>query len=304
MDPEIPIYVCGPTASGKSSLALALATELDGELVNADAFQLYRGLERLSAAPEPAERELRPHHLFGVLDPDETCDAMRYRKLALPVLRDIHDRGRVPIVVGGSGLYLKFLSHGASPVPPGDPRLREQLDRCTLDELVRRLRELDPLEASRTDLRNRRYVTRALEICELSGRPCSELRDRWAEASRELDRSLRGLVIRRPRPELHQRIEARAAAMLDGGAIEEVRRHPHVSGTLGKAIGYREIRALLAGKTSRDECLEQIRSATRRYAKRQETWYRRESWLRPVAWTSVEVPPVAAARQALEERPD
>lgn len=303
MDPALPIYVCGPTASGKSALALALARELDGELVNGDAFQLYRGLGTLTAAPDADERARRPHHLFEVLEPDETCDAMRYRALALPVLADIHARGRVPIVVGGSGLYLKFLSHGPSPLPAGDPALRRRLDRLPLADLVDRLRALDPVEAARTDLHNRRYVSRAVEICELAGRPCSELRDRWASSADALDRRLRGLVLRWPRPELHRRIDARAAAMLDGGAIDEVRALPEVSPTLEKAIGFREIRALLAGTTDRAGCLEHIRAATRRYAKRQETWFRRETWLRPVAAEPSGTPPLAAALDALAGSP-
>ena len=115
----VPIHLCGPTASGKSALAVELALSLGGEVVNADAYQLYRGLEILTAAPSPEERSAVPHHLFGVLGPEESCDAMRYRTLALPMIRDILERGRVPIITGGSGLYLKFLTHGPSPLPAG-----------------------------------------------------------------------------------------------------------------------------------------------------------------------------------------
>ena len=150
MSTATPIYLCGPTASGKSSLAISLAQSLGGEIVNADAFQLYRGLETLTAAPSTEEQSTVPHHLYGVLDPDETCDAMRYRELALPVIEEISSRGVTPIVTGGSGLYLKFLTHGPSPLPTGDHKFRETLAALSLEELAAKLEKLDPVEASRT----------------------------------------------------------------------------------------------------------------------------------------------------------
>lgn len=250
--------------------------------MNADAFQLYRGIEVLSAAPCEDDRARVPHHLYGVLDPTETMDAGRYLRLAEPVIRDIQRRGRVPVVTGGSGLYLKFLTHGPSPLPPGDPKLRAELDALPLDELVARLTGLDPVEASRTALENRRYVSRALEICLLTGGKASDLRDRWAAKTREREARLRGILIRRSRPDLHARIATRTRLMLDGGAIDEVAALPEVSRTCEKAIGFRDIRALLGGEIDRPTCEERINAATRQYAKRQETWFRRETWLRKV----------------------
>lgn len=297
-----PIYLCGPTASGKSHLAIALARAVDGEIVNADAFQLYRGLPILTAAPSTEEKSLAPHHLYGVLAPDERCDAMRYRRLALPVIEEILGRGKTPIVTGGSGLYLKFLTHGPSPLPPGDEGLRAELDALPLASLVDELRRLDPVEAARTDLANRRYVTRALEICRLAGRPCSELRDRWESRHREIDTSLRGLVIQRPRAELHARIGLRTAAMLGGGAITEVESLPVPAAGLEAAIGVGPIRDLLAGRLTTDACREAIATATRRYAKRQETWFRREGWLRPLPWQDGSTPPLEAALEAMGDR--
>lgn len=277
-----PIYLCGPTASGKSALALELAEKHDGEIVNADAFQLYRGLEILTAAPTAQERKGVPHHLFSVLDPSVANDAMAYTRLAEPVIADILSRGRTPIVTGGSGLYLKFLTHGASPLPTGDPALRKEMDALSLDELYQQLQELDPVEAARIEKHNRRFVGRALEICKLTGQKASELRDSWEKATAERVASLRGYVIHRTRPDLHARIERRTRRMLKDGAIEEVAALGPLSITCEKAIGMPQIQSLLRGEIDHATCEERIIIATRQYAKRQETWFRRETWLTPV----------------------
>jgi tRNA dimethylallyltransferase len=274
-----PFYICGPTASGKSALALEMAAQLDGEIVNADAFQLYRGLEIVSAAPSLEERSRVPHHLYGVLDPAAAADAGSYMRLALPVLSDIQSRGRTPVITGGSGLYLKFLTHGPAPLPTGDAALRAELAARPLEDLVAELRSLDPVEAARTALQNRRFVSRALEICLLTGCKASDLRDQWEAKTRDLSASLQGFVIRRPRPDLHARIAARTRAMLEGGAREEVAALQAVSPNCEKAIGVREIRAWLAGEIDRATCEDLINAATRQYAKRQESWFRREHWL-------------------------
>jgi tRNA dimethylallyltransferase len=276
------IYLCGPTASGKTALALELAEKHDGEIVNADAFQLYRGMEVLTAAPGEDERKGVPHHLFSVLDPSIANDAMAYTRLAEPVIADILSRGRTPIVTGGSGLYLKFLTHGASPLPTGDAALREEMDALSLDELFQQLQELDPVEAARIEKQNRRFVGRALEICRLTGQKASELRDSWEQATTERVASLRGYVIHRTRPDLHARIERRTRKMLKEGAIEEVAALGPLSITAEKAIGLPQIQALMRGEIDRDTCEEQIIIATRQYAKRQETWFRRETWLTPI----------------------
>ena len=280
MEPQ-PFYICGPTASGKSSLALEMAGKLDGEIVNADAFQLYRGLEIVSAAPSIEEQSRVPHHLYGVLEPIDSADAGSYMRIAKPVIEEIQSRGKTPIITGGSGLYLKFLTHGPAPLPQGDAALRAELDARPLEDLIEELRRLDPVEAARTALENRRFVSRALEICLLTGEKASTLRDRWESKTREITPSLRGLVIQRTRSDLHARIAVRTQAMLDGGAIEEVARLTAFSDNLGKAIGFREIKSLLAKEIDRPICEELINAATRQYAKRQESWFRRETWLVP-----------------------
>ena len=276
-----PYYICGPTASGKSALALEMAAQLDGEIVNADAFQLYRGLEIVSAAPSADEKALVPHHLYGVLDPTTSADAQRYVELASPVIAEIQSRGKTPVITGGSGLYLKFLTPGAAPLPTADAALRAEMEARPLYDLVAELQQLDPAEATRTALQNRRFVSRALEICLLSGQKASDLRDQWESQTAALSTQLRGIVIQRTRPDLHDRIARRTRAMLDGGALEEVAALADVSTNCEKAIGFREIRLLLAGELDRATCEDLINAATRQYAKRQETWFRREKWLVP-----------------------
>ena len=273
------LYICGPTASGKSALAIELARLLDGEIVNADAYQLYRGLETISAAPSPDELSQAPHHLYGVLDPSETCDAMSFREMALPVIAEIQSRGKTPIVTGGSGMYLKFLTHGPSSVPSGDVGLREELEKESDEALVARLTDLDPKGAAMTNLKNRRYVIRALEICILSGGKMSELKSNWKRASETIEKDLRGIYLLWDREQLRQRINHRAEVMLESGAIEEVASLTNPSATCEKAIGISQIRAHLAGESTREECTERIAAATRQYAKRQRTWFGKEKWL-------------------------
>jgi tRNA dimethylallyltransferase len=276
-----PIYVCGPTASGKSALAIELAKREDGEIVNADAYQLYRGIDIISAAPSEQELSQAPHHLYGILSPQQTCDAMQFREMALPVIREIQARGKTPIITGGSGLYLKFLTHGPSPVPSGDDTLRLALEQKSDNSLIARLTELDPEGAAMTNLKNRRYVIRALEICLLSGQKMSILKSDWKKASDEKEKHLRGIYLLWDRELLRQRINLRAKIMLDSGAIEEVAALQNPSITCEKAIGIPQIRRHLAGEITRDECVELIAAATRQYAKRQRTWFNKETWLTP-----------------------
>ncbi len=276
------VYVCGATAVGKTSHALDLARGAAGEIVNGDAFQLFRGIEILSAAPSAEEMAAAPHHLFGVLGLEESCDAGRYSEMVGKVISDIHSRGKTAVVVGGSGLYLKFLTHGPSPLPRGDRVLRDELDARSLEELFAELEKLDPAEAAKVDRNNPRYVSRALEICLLSGKKVSELRDGWEQKTRSLESKLNGVWLIRSREDLHRRIALRTEKMLADGAVKEVAALQGVSGSWDKAIGVKEIRRLIAGEIDRAECTELIIAATRQYAKRQETWFRREKWLKRV----------------------
>jgi len=281
-DTFAPLFVCGATASGKTAYALRMAGELGGEIVNGDAFQLFRGIEILSAAPSEEEKSVFPHHLFGVLEPGEKCDAGRYFEMAMPVISEIQSRGKIPIVVGGSGLYLKFLTHGPSPLPKGDPQMRAEMEGRTLEELLAELESIDPMEAAQVNRGNKRYVSRSLEICRLTGEKVSELRDGWESKTAELEKSLRGVWLIRERADLHERIAQRTRQMLSAGVIEEVAALTAIHGNWEKAIGVKEIRCYLTGKISREQCEELIVFATRQYAKRQETWFRREKWLERV----------------------
>lgn len=279
--PPRTIYLCGPTASGKSARAIDLATELNGEIVNADAMQLYRGIEVLTASPDAIQRVQCPHHLYGIIPAHETCDAARFHSLALPIIADIHQRGKTAIVTGGSGLYLKFLTHGPSPLPAADEALRAQLDLLETTQLLERLAAIDPESAATINPANRRYLIRAIEITEITGQPASEQRKHWAAVNAQRRKNLHGILLDPARDALHSRIARRAEEMLQFGAIEEVAAlRDTLSPTARKAIGFAQICSLIDGRLNRAKCLQKIIEATRQYAKRQITWFRRETWLK------------------------
>ena len=283
MLPEGTFFITGPTASGKSALAVALAEHIGGEIVNADAFQLYAGMDILTAKPATTELARAPHHLYGVLPLTESCDAQRYHALALPVIQDIHARGRVPIVVGGSGLYLKALTHGLSPLPAASAQLREQFKHLSADEKIAQLLLLDPAAATTVNLSNPRYVERALEICLLTGQPQSELR----RSFEQIEPQVNGVIFVRDREALYRRINQRTLDMFAAGLVEEVAALGPLSPTAEKAIGVREVREHLAGRVSLEDTIAAIQLATRHYAKRQMTWFRREHCFQTICLDSV-----------------
>ena len=225
---------------------------------------------------------------------------MRYRKMALPVIAEIQSRGKIPIITGGSGLYLKFLTHGPSPVPSGDDGLRAELENESDEVLIARLTELDPEGAAMTNLQNRRYVIRALEICLLSGQKMSELKNDWKRTTEEKEKHLRGIYLLWDRELLRQRINLRAQMMLNAGAVEEVAALVNASATCEKAIGISQIRSYLAGELTLAECEERIAAATRQYAKRQRTWFGKEKWLAPCPVEKPENISVSAIIAALQ----
>ena len=264
------LFIVGPTATGKSELAADVANELGAEIISADAFQIYRGLDVLTAKPDASTLSKAPHHLIRTMSILDEMNAEKFRELSLQAISEIQSRGKVAIVVGGSGLYLKALTHGLSVVPSADLDLQAHLNELSLADLQKKLRGLDPKTA--VDLKNRRRVVRAIEICVLSGTPASELRTDW-----ESDTASEGVFVFRDRDDLYQRINKRVEEMFEHGVIEEVRAVGAMSETASKVIGLREIRERLAGKMSMLQCVAAIQQATRRYAKRQLTWFRRQT---------------------------
>jgi len=271
--PAETIVLAGPTGAGKTALSLLLAKRLGGEIVGADAFQIYRGLPILTAQPSPEQRAEVTHHLVGCIDPREPYDAARYRREALEVLHSITSRGRRPIVVGGTGLYLKALLGGLDELPPRDPDLRSELAGLDLPTLVDQLKTLDPDGASSVDQANRRRVERALEIVLLTGRPLD--RDAGPVLTPP---GVHGFLITRSREELTARIEANVETMFASGVEAEVAALPSESTgpTACKTLGLVDIRSLQRGEIPRAECITRITVATRRYAKRQMTWFRHQ----------------------------
>ena len=274
----MPFFLVGPTAVGKTALAIELAEQFDAEIVNADAFQVYRGLDVLTAKPDAeAQRRVR-HHLLSQISLFETMSAASFRELARAALSDVHSRKKNAIVVGGSGLYLKAITHGFDQVPPPDPKLREELNRLPQKELAERLQKLSPELAARTDLKNPRRVIRAIEIA------ASVIPSRVVatDAVREPQSApaataTNGVLLLRDRDDLYQRINERVNAMFRDGVEEEVRALQDIGQTAASALGLKEIRALIAGEISREECIAKIQQATRRYAKRQLTWFRHQT---------------------------
>jgi tRNA dimethylallyltransferase len=276
-------FIVGPTATGKSELAADVARDLGGEIVNGDAFQIYRGLDLLTAKPDASTLAKVPHHLIGTTSLHEEMNAEKYRRAALRVVDEINSRGKLAIVVGGSGLYIKALTHGLAPLPTADPKLREKLNAMSLDELRSRLAELDAEAARTIDTKNRRRVVRALEICLLTGKRTTEVVGGVGDRGRPGPAiPATGVFVFRDREELYQRINQRVEAMFEHGVVEEVRAAGVMGATASQMIGLREIRELLDGRMSLMQCIAGIQQATRRYAKRQLTWFRRQTSFSPL----------------------
>lgn len=271
-------FLLGPTASGKSDIAVEVASRAGAEIVGADAFQVYAGLGILTAAPGAAAREAAPHHLIGEIALAEPFDVARYRELALGRIREIEGRGKRALVVGGTGLYARALIRGISSMPGSDPALRLELDGLSLAALQERYAALDPVGMERIDRQNRRRLIRAIEVSLLAGRPFSSLREDWSGAPRAAAAdAVAGVVLERDREDLYRRIELRVRRMFQEGVLEEAAAAGMVGATAAQAIGYPEIRAHLAGEMGMEECIQAIVQRTRRYAKRQLTWFRSEN---------------------------
>ena len=282
-------FIVGPTATGKSKVAADVAQEIGAEIISADAFQIYRGLDLLTAKPDLATLAKARHHLIGRVPLREEMNAEKFRCAASRVIGEIHSRGKLAIIVGGSGFYIKALTHGLTDFPEADSKLRAQLDQMSLEQLRHRLVDLDPETARKIDVKNKRRLVRAVEICLLTGKPVSSQRTQWRSVAGVDDHArpgstmpATGVFIFRNRDELYTRINNRVKAMFENGVIEEVRTAGPTSSTAGQMIGLREIRQVLEGKMSILQCVAAIEQGTRRYAKRQLTWFRRQSNFQPL----------------------
>lgn len=285
------LAIVGATATGKSALALELAGEIGGEIVSADSLQVYRGLDLGTAKPSAADRARVPHHLVDILEPDEVYSAGEFARRARAAIDEIAGRGRIPIVVGGSGLYLRALLRGLSPLPPGDPEVRAALRLRLAIEGLPALREelvrIDPRTAARLTAGDTQRTLRALEVECVTGRPLSAWLDEQPFGIQAIAAVQIGLTL--PRSILYDRIAGRVVWMMEAGWLGEV------AGLLQRglsprlpafqAIGYRQLVRHLEGDGSLEQAIAEIVRETRRFAKRQETWFRKEP---DVTWFSAQ----------------
>ncbi len=274
------VVLAGPTASGKTSLAVDLALEFGGEIVNADSMQVYRGMDIGTAKARQEEQRGVPHHLLSVADPDEPVNAATFRAMAMTAVQEIHGREKACFVVGGTGLYIKGLVGGLFKCPPSDPALRQSLmeeaSRSGVLSLYQRLERMDPAGAASIHPNDLVRVTRAIEIAALTGRRPSEIRDAHGFVDENLE-ALK-LCLHRPRAELYERIDARCDLMVEEGLLKETAAllergyPPHLKSL--QAIGYRHMAKVLRGEWSLVQATQALKRDTRRYAKRQMTWFR------------------------------
>jgi tRNA dimethylallyltransferase len=282
------VVILGPTAVGKSRLGIAIAKQLDAEILTADSRQVYRGMDVGTDKPPAAAREGITHHLIDLVDPDEPFNAGLFRQHATRVIEGLYQRRRLPLVVGGTGLYVRILLQGLCEAPPSDPTVRTQLSEEAREQghehLYARLAAADPATAAKLHPRDTSKIIRALEVHRLSGVPLSSFQAGHAFMERPFSAFVIGL--NREREHLYRRIEDRIEWQLANGLVQETRRlldsgyrrdSPAMTG-----LGYRHIAAYLAGTGDRDQMVREFKRDTRKFAKRQMTWFRREpgtTWL-------------------------
>jgi tRNA dimethylallyltransferase len=277
------LLVVGPTAAGKSELAMRLCEAAGAELVSADSQMVYVGMDIGTNKPTAEERARVPHHGLDLVRPDEPMSATRWAAVADAAIATAAARGRGVVVCGGTGLYVRALLYGLFEGPPADAELRARLEQEP--DLYARLQAVDPAAAARIDPNDRVRQIRALEVFELTGEPISAHQERHNVREAPPRYDVRGIGLSPPRPALHARIEARVDAMIAAGLEAEVRALDAAGYGCGlrafAAIGYREMCAYVQGNLARDEAIRSIKSATKRYARRQLSWFRSE---RAVSW--------------------
>jgi tRNA dimethylallyltransferase len=274
--------IAGPTASGKTAIAIELARRHGGEIVSADSQQVYRSFDIGTAKPSAEELAAVPHHLISVVDPIEPFSAAEYQRRADAAVADITSRGKPVFVVGGTGMYLRILLHGLVEAPGADPELRAGLEALAAAEgreaVHRKLAEVDPETAAKLPPRDLVRTIRALEIHKQTGKPASEFRREHAFTE---DRyPFRMYVLSPPREALYRTIDARTATMFQRGLVDEVREliaRGYADAAPMRSVGYVQAKAVVDGRLSLDEAIQQAAQETRRYAKRQLTWFRKEA---------------------------
>jgi tRNA dimethylallyltransferase len=273
-----PIFITGPTAVGKSEIALALAGKIGGEIISADSMQVYRGLDIGTAKPSTAERARVPHHLIDICDLTEAFDAAQFIRLAQQAVAEIQVRHKTPIFCGGTGLYFKAFLEGLGEAPATDSQLRATIEATPLEQLLVELRERDPVTFGKIDQKNPRRVVRAIEVIRLTGKPFSEQRAEWkAESGKRKVENF--FCFTRASEDLHQRINIRVDEMFRHGLVAETKSllaHGLAENkTAMQAIGYRQVVEHLRGERNLAETIELVKIKTRQFAKRQLTWFRR-----------------------------
>lgn len=294
-----PIYLTGPTAVGKSTLAMELAESLHGSILSADSMQVYRGMDIGTAKPSTADRARIRHHLIDLVDPDQSFDVQRYVTAAQAALKGEQNGGKISLFAGGTGLYLKALREGLDATPPSDPVLRERLEKMALEDLLAELREKDPLRHDQIDRKNPRRVIRAIEIIRLTGRPVSQQRRSWQhDTASELPPLI---VLTRSPKNLRRRIEHRVDAMITAGLVAEtehlLKRGLGQNPTAQQALGYRQVSDYLAGTSSLPDTIALIKTKTWQFARRQLTWFRKQP---QTVWLDLDELPASEHLKAIQ----
>ncbi|TNE32625.1 MAG: tRNA (adenosine(37)-N6)-dimethylallyltransferase MiaA [Alphaproteobacteria bacterium] len=286
--PKTVLIVAGPTAGGKSALALACARKWNGAVINADSMQIYDGLPTLTAHPSEEEKQEIPHKLYGALTPAEQCSAARWCDMALAEIAAAHHQNRLPIMTGGTGFYMKALTEGLSPIPdvPGDirSRVQEHFEKIGKEAFAKELAEKDPAIAARIDMQNPQRMMRAMEVLQATGKSLSYWQDMEKQGGLDSDMRVVTVVLFPDRERLYARCDKRFAWMLEHGALEEVRDfsaqitagNVPEDAPLLQALGFTELCDYLAGNLTREEAEELSCRKTRQYAKRQMTWFKNQ----------------------------
>lgn len=278
------IFIAGPTAVGKSEIALHLAEKICGEIISVDSMQVYRGMDIGTAKPSAAERQRVPHHLIDLVEVTKAFDAAQFVGHAQAAVEQIRTRGKTPIFCGGTGLYFKAFLEGLGKAPPADAELRKSLEKTPPAELLKELQARDPETFERIDRKNLRRIIRAVEVVRLTGQPFSKQRAKWNKAQ------MPGVsvALSRQADDLRERIDLRVEAMFRGGLVAEteqlLKRGLATNKVAMQALGYRQVIEHLEGKRDLAETIELVKIRTRQFAKRQMTWLRHQL---PMNWLEI-----------------